>query len=119
MLGAEVQYEGPSRLSHTLEDSKAVLEIEPYAVREWLLDAHDLLYTMSQPPRMHYLLHSNFDFGEKIAKKEMHPHLKNKRDLWKGPGGTSPERWKCWKERLQDHQGHADLDVGTKKVAGE
>jgi hypothetical protein len=119
ILGERVQYEGLSRLCDTLEDSKAVLEVEIYAVREWLLNAHDLLYTMSQTPRMHYLLYSNSDIKDKIAKKEMHPAVEKRRDLWSGPGGTSPERWNFWKERLQDIQGHTDLDDSTKKVARE
>jgi hypothetical protein len=119
ILGERARYEGLSRLCDTLEDSTAILEIELYAVREWLLNAQNLLRDMSQTPRMHYLLYSNLDFTEKIAKKEMHPAVKNKRSLWKGPGGTSPERWNFWKERLQYLEGHVILDGATKKVARE
>jgi hypothetical protein len=119
ILGERVRYEGLSRLCDTLEDSKAVLEVEIYAVREWLLNAHDSLYTMSQTPRIHYLLYSNFDIKKKIAQNEMHPGVRKKRDLWRGPGGTSPQRWNFWKERLQDIQDHADLDESTKEAVRE
>jgi hypothetical protein len=119
ILGERVQYEGLSRLCDTLEDSKAVLEVELYAVREWLLNAYDLLHTLSQTPRVHYLLYSNSDIKDKIAKKDMHPAVEKRRNLWSGPGGTSPGRWNFWKERLQDIQGCADLDESTKKGARE
>jgi hypothetical protein len=119
ILGDRVQYEGLSRLCDTLEDSEAVLEVELHAVREWLVNAHDLLHTMSQTPRMHYLLYSNLDIKNKIARREMHPALEKRRDLWSGPGGSSPQRWHFWKERLQDIQSHTDLDERTKEVARE
>jgi len=49
----------------------------------------------------------------------MHVDIKNKRDLWRGSGGSSPERWNFWKQRLQELQSDADLDEGTREVVRE
>ncbi|KAH0024346.1 hypothetical protein KCU78_g5105, partial [Aureobasidium melanogenum] len=119
ILGERVRYEGLSRLCDTLEDSKAVIEIEIHAVREWLLHARDLLYDMSQTPHMHNRLLSNSDIRNKIAKHEMHVSVKDERDLWQGSGGSSLERWDFWKQRLQDLQDDNDQDEETKRVVRE
>ncbi|KAG9664761.1 hypothetical protein KCU95_g7314, partial [Aureobasidium melanogenum] len=118
ILGERVRYEGLSRLCDTLEDNKAVIKIEIHAVREWLLHARDLLYEMSQTPRMHNRLLSNSDIRGKIAKHEMHVSVKNERGLWQGSGGSSPERWKFWKQRLKDLQDD-DQDEETGKAVKE
>lgn len=69
VMGDRVKYEGLSRLCDTLKDSKAVIEIEIHAVREWLLHACDILYIMSQAPHMHNSLRSNSDVRDRIAKR--------------------------------------------------
>ncbi|KAK5999462.1 hypothetical protein QM012_005463 [Aureobasidium pullulans] len=117
ILGERVRYEGLSRLCDTLEDNQAVIEIEIYAVREWLIHARDLLYEMSQTPHMHNRLLSNSDIKEKIAKKEMHVVAKNKRDLWRGPGGSSLGRWNFWKERLLQLQSDDQVSEETRNAA--
>ncbi|KAH0035032.1 hypothetical protein KCU78_g2137, partial [Aureobasidium melanogenum] len=119
ILGERVKYEGLSRLCDTLEDSKAAIKIEIHAVREWLLNARDLLYDMSRTPRTHNRLFSNSDIRDKIAKHEMHVSVKNERDLWQGSGGSSLERWKFWKQRLKDLQDDDDQDEETKKAVRE
>ncbi|KAG9737640.1 aldehyde reductase-like protein, partial [Aureobasidium melanogenum] len=119
ILGERVKYEGLSRLCDTLEDSKAVIEIEIFAVREWLLHARDLLFDMSQTPRMHNRLLSNSDIRDKIAKHEMHIDIKDERNLWQGSGGSNLERWNFWKQRLQILQGDDALDEETKKTVRE
>ncbi|CAD0092386.1 unnamed protein product [Aureobasidium mustum] len=119
ILGELVRYQGLSRLCDTLEDRKAVFEIEIYAVREWLVQAGDQLYDMSKTPHEHYLLFSNNDIKDMIAKHEMHVVSKDKRDLWQGSGGSSLERWKFWKKRLQELQGDKDLDEGTREIVRE
>ncbi|KEQ68375.1 hypothetical protein M436DRAFT_58621 [Aureobasidium namibiae CBS 147.97] len=119
ILGERVKYEGLSLFCDTLEDSNAVIEIEIFAIREWLVNARDLLYDMSRIPHEHYLLCSNDDIRDKIAKNEMHVDIKDKRDLWQGSGGSSLERWNFWKQRLQVLQGDADLDEGTREVVTE
>ncbi|KAG9519269.1 hypothetical protein KCU93_g8146, partial [Aureobasidium melanogenum] len=119
ILDNRVKYEGLSRLCDTLEDSKAVIEIEIHAVREWLLHARDILYDMSQTPHMHNRLLSNSDIRDKIVKHEMHVSVKDERDLWQGSGGSSLERWNFWKQRLQELQDDDDQDEETKKVVRE
>ncbi|KAG9550969.1 hypothetical protein KCU71_g627, partial [Aureobasidium melanogenum] len=119
ILGERVKYEGLSRLCDTLEDSKAVIETEIHAVREWLLHARDLLFDMSQTPRMHNRLLSDSDVRDKIAKHEMHFHVKDERNLWQGSGGSNLERWNFWKQRLQSLQGDDALDEETKKTVRE
>jgi len=110
ILGERVKYEGLSRLCDTLEDSNAVIKIEIHAIREWLVNARDLLYEMSRIPHEHLLLFSNNDIKDKIAKGEMHFNIKDKRDFWQGSSSSSPERWNFWKKRLQELQSDADLD---------
>lgn len=117
ILDDGVKYEGLSRLCDTLEDSRAVIEIEIHAVREWLVYARDILYDISKIPRKHNRLLSNPDIREKIAKKEMHVCMRDKRNLWQGPGGPSLERWNFWKQRLQELQKDEDLDQETRRVA--
>lgn len=119
ILDERVKYEGLSRLCDALEDSKAVIEIEVHAVREWLLHARDILYEMSRNSRVHNRLLSNSDIREKIAKKEMHVSVKDERELWQGTGGSSLERWSFWQQRLQELQGDVDLDEGTRKAVTE
>ncbi|KAH0365348.1 hypothetical protein KCU65_g6109, partial [Aureobasidium melanogenum] len=119
ILGERVKYEGLSRLCDTLEDSKAVIEIEIHAVKEWLSHTRDLLYDISQTPHMHNRLLSNSDIRDQIAKKEMHVDVKNKRDLWQGPGGSSLERWNFWKKRLKDLQADDALSEETRKAVRE
>ncbi|KAH0334421.1 hypothetical protein KCU81_g9462, partial [Aureobasidium melanogenum] len=119
ILGEGVKYEGLARLCDTLEDSKAVMKIEIHAVREWLLHAHDILYDMSHTSHMHNRLLSNSDIRDRIAKKEMHVSVQDERDLWLGSGGTSLERWKFWRERLQNLQEDDTLDQGTREAVAE
>ncbi|KAG9765647.1 hypothetical protein KCU73_g332, partial [Aureobasidium melanogenum] len=119
ILGERVKHEGLSRICDTLEDSKAVIEIEIHAVRQWLLHAGDILYAMSHTPHMHNRLLSNSDIRNKIAKHEMHVSVKDERDLWQGSGGSSLERWDFWKQRLQDLQDDNDQDEETKRVVRE
>lgn len=119
ILGERVKYEGLSRLCDTLEDSNAVIKIEIHAVREWLVHAGDLILDMSQTPHEHYLLCSNNDIKDKIAKNEMHADIRHKRDLWQGSGGSSLERWNFWKRCLQELHGDADLDATTREVVRE
>lgn len=119
ILDDRVRYEGLSRLCDTLEDNKAVIEIEIHAVREWLLHARDILYDMSQTPHMHNRLLSNSDIRDKIAKHEMHVSVKDERDLWQGSGGSSLERWNFWKQRLQELQDDDDQDEETKRAVRE
>ncbi|KAI4739650.1 hypothetical protein E4T50_09902 [Aureobasidium sp. EXF-12298] len=102
ILDDRVKYEGLSRLCDTLEDSKAVIEIEIHAT-----------------PHMHNRLLSNSDIRDKIAKHEMHVSVKDERDLWQGSGGSSLERWNFWKQRLRELQDDNDLDGDTKKVVRE
>jgi len=102
-----------------LEDSNVVIKIEIHPIREWLVNARDLLYDMSQTPHEHRLLFSNNDIRDKIAKGEMHVDIKDKRDLWQGSGGSSLKRWIFWKQRLQELQSDADLDEGTLEVVRE
>lgn len=119
ILGQRVKYEGLSCLCDTLEDSNAVIRIEIHAVKEWLVNARDLVHDMSQIPHEHRLLYSNNDIRNKIAKNEMHVDIKDKRDLWQGSGGTSLERWNFWKKRLQELRGDADLDERTREAVRE
>lgn len=119
ILGDRVKHEGLSRLCDTLEDSKAVIEIEIHAVRQWLLHAGDILYAMSHTPHMHNRLLSNSDIRDKIAKHEMHVSVKEERDLWQGSGGSSLERWNSWKKRLQKLLDDDDQDEETKKAVRE
>lgn len=118
-LGELVRYQGLCRLCDTLEDRKAVFEVEIDAVREWLVNVGDLLFDMSKTPHEHYLLFSNNDIKDRIAKNEMHVVSKDERNLWQGSGGSSLERWNFWKKRLQDLQGDVDLDEGTREVVRE
>ncbi|KEQ93122.1 hypothetical protein AUEXF2481DRAFT_31576 [Aureobasidium subglaciale EXF-2481] len=93
ILGEHLRFEGHSRICDALEDGKAVLDVEILAVREWLVHEVSTLLDMCRTPQKHCLLRSNRGFKEEIEKGEMYVSAKHQRDLWKGEGGTSMERW--------------------------
>jgi hypothetical protein len=99
--------EGLARLADTLEDKGAMLDIEIIIVKEWLLNAGDMLFETCKEGKQHCLLRNAKDFKDEFGRKE--------RELWKGDSGASLERWRFWKERL----GQIEKDVGLMEETRE
>ena len=117
VLGEGLKFEDLARICDTLEDSKALLDIELPTVQEWLSHAGPILYDLSRTPHEHYLLRSCKDFRRQVKEGKIHAVKQNERDLWQGEGGTSIERWKFWRERLQHLQNDSNLLGSTRETA--
>lgn len=107
IFGERECMEGLARLADTLEDKAAMLDIEMVIVREWLLNAGNMLFEMCKEGKQHYLLRKARDFKEEVGR--------DRRELWMGDSGANLERWRSWKEML----GQIEKDVGLMEETRE
>ncbi|KAI4736614.1 hypothetical protein E4T50_12897 [Aureobasidium sp. EXF-12298] len=109
IFGERECMEGLARLADTLEDNAAMLDIEIVIVREWLLNAGNMLFETCGEGKQHYLLRNAKDFKDEFGRKE--------RELWNGDSGASLERWWFWKQRLEGCWANGGNEGSCKSLA--
>ncbi|CAD0089975.1 unnamed protein product [Aureobasidium vineae] len=104
ILGERAKAEGLARLADSLEDESAVLRLEMPIVKEWLLNAGDMLFEMCKAESRHCLLGNSAELKQKSIGR-------TRRELWKGESGPSLARCQFWEQRL----GHIEQDIGVEE----
>ncbi|CAD0114647.1 unnamed protein product [Aureobasidium uvarum] len=110
ILGERAKAEGLARLAHTLEDEDAVLRVEILILREWLLNAGDMLFGMCRDGFQHDLLDNSVELEKKSVGKP-------RRELWKEDSDASLPRWQFWKQRLGNIEQDMELEDDVRVAA--